>query len=241
MRSFSTFLSTSRRRPPNTRDARFTPVVRLLILVDPPVDCCSFLDHGSRSRSTIATNAPSHAPRCEPPSMPLRTAAANDAPPILSIKTRPRSRSTRFARGEPSGTANRAALARRFDFGRKRTTGNGKYQFPVRAETHNSTGARERKRNRVPLPEPCRAVGNVHRTTIFRTGGNDVGPPRRTSKRDIHVVIDRSGFMSGQKVCGIECRDRHLHIAMETTPVKELVGWHLMTISPPRTRSSRST
>jgi len=157
----------------------------------------------------------------------LRTAsdaAANAAATTLADTL---DQNAAIARGQQIAAANRVngepllLSPADFDFGRSERQGNGKYQFSpggtplngVRVNGKRTAGSRS---GAVPL-----LFGNVTGTTIFEP---TMSATATYIERDITLVIDRSGSMSGQKFAELSAAIAIFTSLLETTPVKELVG-----------------
>lgn len=108
-----------------------------------------------------------------------------------------------------------------FSFGRSERQGNGKFTFTaggspsnsVRVDGRRTTGSRS---GAVPL-----FFGNVTGTDIFEPIQNSTAT---YIERDITLVIDRSGSMSGQKIVELTAAINVFINLLNTTPVEEEVG-----------------
>ncbi|WP_404308589.1 vWA domain-containing protein [Neorhodopirellula lusitana] len=157
----------------------------------------------------------------------LRTAsdaAANAAATELADTL---DRASAIARGQEIAAANRVngqpllLAANDFDFGSSQRQANGKFQFTaggvplngVRVDGRRTSGSRS---GSVPL-----FFGNVTGTHIFEP---QVSATATFIERDITLVVDRSGSMSGQKYRDLSAAIGIFTALLDDTPVEELVG-----------------
>lgn len=157
----------------------------------------------------------------------LRTASDAAAGAAATTLASTQDRGAAITRGQQIAAANRVngspllLDAGDFDFGRSERQANGKFQFTagsapfngVRVDGRRTTGSRS---GAIPL-----LFGNVTGTDIFEP---EVSATSTFLERDITLVVDRSGSMSGPKFADLVSAINVFIGVLDTTPVEEQVG-----------------